>query len=173
MGIGNPAKLTARVALTSALYLSAAAALFAADPQCREDQVYLRGDWGQARFTVELADDEEERARGLMHRESLPRSSGMLFVYPEPRLAGFWMKNTLIPLDMLFFDENGMLTKLHSNAQPHDERPIIGGDQVFAVLEVNGGLSEQMGITEGSQIRHPAFASDKAAWPCGVDEAGS
>lgn len=134
--------------------------------ECREDQVLLRGDWGQARFVIELADDPEERATGLMHRETLPQSAGMLFVYPSPRLAGFWMKNTLIPLDMLFLDATGTVRKIHHMAKPLDETPILGGDGILAVLEINGGLARSIGITEGSQMRHPAFAGNLAAWPC-------
>ena len=134
--------------------------------ECSEDQVFLRGDWGEARFSIELADDDAERARGLMHRESLPMSSGMLFVYPKPRFAGFWMKNTLISLDMLFLDATGTVTHIHHEAIPHDETPIIGGNNILAVLEINGGLARQMGIKVGSQMRHPAFEKAKAGWPC-------
>lgn len=138
----------------------------AAAESCRADQVLLRGDWGQARFTVDVADDAETRAEGLMHVESLPRSKGMLFVYPFPRQVGFWMKNTLIPLDMIFADETGRVIKVHENAIPHDERPIMGEGPVLVVLEVNGGLARQLGITPGSEMRHPAFDESKAAWPC-------
>jgi uncharacterized membrane protein (UPF0127 family) len=137
--------------------------------ECAEDQVFLKGDWGQAHFTVEVADDDRERAQGLMNRESLPKASGMLFVYPRPRLAGFWMKNTLIPLDMIFLDRTGTVTHIHHEAIPHDETPIIGGDNVLAVLEINGGLARQMGIETGSQMRHPAFDAEFAAWPCPAD----
>ncbi len=135
--------------------------------ECRLDQVQLRGDWGQARFTVTVADDEAERNRGLMFQDTLPRSSGMLFVYPEPSdTIGFWMKNTLIPLDMIFLDDTGTVRKVHSNAVPHDENPIFGGDDIIAVLEINGGMAEVMGIVEGSQMQHPSFDADVAAWPC-------
>lgn len=138
----------------------------AAADSCRADQVYLRGDWGQARFAVEVADDAESRAQGLMHVESMPQSKGMLFIYPFPREVGFWMKNTLIPLDMIFLDETGTVIKVHENAVPHDERPIMGEGPVLVVLEVNGGLTGQIGITPGSEMRHPAFDQSKAAWPC-------
>jgi len=137
---------------------------------CSPEHVQLRGDWGQARFTVELADDDQERAQGLMNRESMPMSAGMLFVYPSPRLAGFWMKDTLIPLDMIFLDRTGTVTYVHHEAVPLDETPIIGGDRVLAVLEINGGLARQMGIAEGSQIRHPAFDPAVAAWPCDIED---
>ena len=133
---------------------------------CSDGAVALRGDWGQARFSVELADDVGERARGLMFRESMPASSGMLFVYERPQTLSFWMRNTLIPLDMLFVDSRGVVQHIHSNAVPLDETPITGGDNMLAVLEINGGLARRMGITEGSELRHPAFAASEPAWPC-------
>ncbi|MCZ0810809.1 DUF192 domain-containing protein [Roseovarius sp. EGI FJ00037] len=133
---------------------------------CKADQVTLRGDWGQARFTVELADDAPSRAKGLMNRDRLARSAGMLFVYPAPKRVGFWMKDTLIPLDMIFMDESGTVRRIHHNAQPHDLRPKMGGDAIQYVLEINGGLARQMGILEGSEMRHPSVAQDRAAWPC-------
>ena len=140
--------------------------LSAAAGECRDDQVLLRGDWGQARFRVEVADDEAERNLGLMFRESMPKSAGMLFVYPKPDKVGFWMKNTLIPLDMIFMDETGTVSRLHSNAIPHDETPIMGGDGILAVLEINGGMAAALGISVGSEMQHPALDPEKAAWPC-------
>lgn len=133
---------------------------------CSEDTVFLRGDWGTARFTVEIADDPREQARGLMYRESMSAAAGMLFVYPRPQRTSFWMRNTLIPLDMLFLDQNGVVRKIHHNAVPLDETPIPGGDDIVGVLEINGGLARQMGIAEGSQMRHRAFAKYDPAWPC-------
>ncbi len=137
-----------------------------AQAQCRADQINLRGDWGQARFSIELADSDESRAQGLMHRESLATMAGMLFVYPAPRRVGFWMKNTLIPLDMLFIDQTGTVTGVHEMAIPHDERPIFGGDDTLAVLEINGGLARRLGLTAGTQVQHPALPQDSAAWGC-------
>lgn len=138
----------------------------AAAGECRDDEVLLRGDWGQARFSVEVADDADERAQGLMHRESLPQSAGMLFVYPQEKTIGFWMKNTLIPLDMIFMDATGTVVKVHHMARPLDETPIMGGNNVQSVLEINGGLAARLGIVAGSEMRHPAIAADRAAWPC-------
>jgi uncharacterized protein len=151
--------------LTGALLLSALLAGPAA-AACSESVVDLRGPFGQARFTVEVADDGEERARGLMFRESMPSSAGMLFLYPAPQRASFWMKNTLIPLDMIFADGAGRVTRVHSNAVPQDTTPIDGGEGVVAVLEINGGLAERMGIAPGAELRHPGLAQDGAAWPC-------
>ncbi|KIC08492.1 hypothetical protein RA19_20960 [Leisingera sp. ANG-M1] len=141
-----------------------ASASWAAD--CAPGRVDLRGSWGQIGFSVEIADDEQERAQGLMFRESLPRGAGMLFVYEHPQTAAFWMKNTLIPLDIIFLDENGLVTTVHENAVPGDLTPIPGGDHVFAVLEINGGLARRYGISAGTQMRHEIFSRTAAVWPC-------
>lgn len=137
-----------------------------ADTGCDLSEVHLRGDWGTARFTIELADEPDEQAQGLMHRESMPRSSGMLFAYPTPRPTRFWMRNTLIALDMIFIDQSGVVQKVHPNARPLDETPIFGGNEIQYVLEVNAGLSERLGIGPGTQLRHPVIDSELAAWPC-------
>lgn len=163
--MGDGGKMRSAIAAI-ALMICTGAAAAASDAACRDDQVQLRGDWGQARFTIELADDEAERAQGLMHRESMPQGAGMLFVYPETRTVGFWMKNTLIPLDMIFLDATGTVARVHSNAVPGDLTPIMGGSDIKAVLEINGGLAERMGIAAGTQMRHPSFDADRAAWGC-------
>lgn len=157
-----------RVALAFVLALAGAllGGVAPAATPCREDRVELSGAWGQLAFTVEIADTPQTRARGLMFRESLPRGAGMLFVYERPGRASFWMKNTLIPLDMLFIDRTGRVTRVFHMAQPGDLRPIDGGDAVFAVLEINGGLARRYGIAEGTLVRHPVFAGGPAAWPC-------
>lgn len=133
---------------------------------CAVDTVDVRGPAGQQRFTVEVADDGAERAQGLMFRESMPMSAGMLFVYDEPGTVSFWMKNTLIPLDMIFADARGVVTRVHANAVPGDTTAIAGGDAVQFTLEINGGLAARMGIVEGAELRHPAIAQETAAWPC-------
>ena len=132
--------------------------------QCADDTVWLRGDFGTARFSIDLADTPETRARGLMFVEKMPLSKGMLFVYPRPQKVAFWMKNTLIPLDMIFADETGVVTKVHAKAQPGDLTTIPGEGMVQFVLEINGGLAAQMGIEPGAQLRHPAIVDP--IWPC-------
>lgn len=151
-----------------ALLFSAAVALPGlAWAECAPAHVELRQpDAGIVRFNVELADDPAERSRGLMFRESMPKSAGMLFLYERPQRAVFWMKNTLIPLDMIFADETGLVTAVHANAIPHDETGIDGGEGVLAVLEINGGLAEKLGIVPGSVLRHPGLEQTTAAWPC-------
>jgi len=132
---------------------------------CRDDTVELRGDWGQARFSVDLAQTAAERSQGLMFVENMPASRGMLFIYPDEQPVAFWMQNTLIPLDMIFADATGLIHKVHSNAIPGDTTAIDGGTSRF-VLEINGGLAQAIGLTAGSELRHPSVPRDGAVWPC-------
>lgn len=138
-----------------------------AEEACAPGILDLRDPDSALRFSVEIADDEAERAQGLMFRESMPKFSGMLFVYESPQPVAFWMRNTLIPLDMLFFDGRGRLEAIRVNATPHDETPIPGGSDIRYVLEINGGLSKQLGIEIGAEIRNPSLDQATAAWPCG------
>lgn len=132
---------------------------------CNPGAVTVIGEFGQARFKVDVADTNESRAQGLMFVEQMSVLEGMLFVYEAPRHATFWMKNTLIPLDMLFADQTGTITTLHEFAIPGDVTTIDGGEDVLAVLEINGGLSSRLGIKEGDVLQHPSFG-DVAAAPC-------
>ncbi|MCT4609088.1 MAG: DUF192 domain-containing protein [Pelagimonas sp.] len=131
---------------------------------CESDALQLRGDFGQVRFRIEVADTEKERAQGLMFVKSLPRFSGMLFVYDSARPVSFWMKNTYIPLDMIFADETGTVVHIHKGAVPHDLTPIPSGAPAQYVLEVNAGIAQQLGLKPGDQMRHPQIFSP--AWPC-------
>lgn len=140
--------------------------VFPALADCVETRVTLRSDGGQAAFTVEVADDDDERSLGLMHRESMPRFSGMLFDFESPQRAVFWMENTLIPLDMLFIDQHGTVQRIHENAIPLDRTAIDGGDGIRFVLEINGGMASMLGIEEGAQMRHPRVPQASAVWAC-------
>lgn len=133
--------------------------------ECRSDEVLVRWTGGNARFSVEVADDADERAQGLMFRERMARGAGMLFVYDTPQPVAFWMKNTLIPLDMIFAGADGVVRHVHANAVPGDETSIPGGQDILVVLEINGGLAQGLGIAPGAQMRHPAFGA-AAIWPC-------
>ena len=133
---------------------------------CAPGVVDLRDPDTTARFRVEVMDTEAGRARGLMFRESMPKFSGMLFVYDTPQPVAFWMENTLIPLDMLFFDGSGRLTRVHENARPRDRTPIPGGDDIRYVLELNAGTVKALGIDVGAELRAPALAQATAAWTC-------
>ncbi len=138
----------------------------AAWAECRADRVSVRNDQAEIRFDVELAITPQERSRGLMFREHLPNRSGMLFVFDPPQRVAFWMKNTLIPLDMIFLDQTGTVTRVHQGAIPGDLTQIEGGDSVYAVLEINAGLSARYGIAPGTQMQHEVFSQGPAIWPC-------
>ncbi len=134
--------------------------------ECRPDRVELRNDVAQVRFDVELALTPQERSRGLMFREHLPNRAGMLFIFDPPQRVAFWMKNTLIPLDMIFTDRAGIVTRVHEGAIPGDLTLIEGGESVYAVLEINAGLADRYGIGPGTQMRHEVFSQGPAIWPC-------
>ncbi len=153
-----------------ALALAAAVVAGVAGAQeCAPGAVDLRDPDTSVRFAVEVVDTPASRAQGLMHRESLDRFGGMLFVYDTPQPVAFWMENTVIPLDMLFFDGTGTLRKIHENAAPLDRTPIPGGDDIQFVLEINGGAARQLGIEVGAELRHPAVDPDLAAWACAAE----
>ena len=155
-----------RIFLLLAALLAGAPAVSAA---CAADRVDIRSDGSTASFTVELADTAEERALGLMNRPEMPPFDGMLFVYPRPQSVSFWMKNTLIPLDMLFADETGTVQSIHPEATPMSTESIPGGRGIKLVLEINGGMAAALGLTPGAELRHPAVDQDVAAWPCDAD----
>ena len=116
---------------------------------------------GQAvhRFTIELAATPDERARGLMYRRSMPADHGMLFDFQSPQPVGFWMKNTPLPLDMLFIDAAGAIVQIAADTTPYSEAPIISQEPIRAVLELNAGTSARLGITPGAKVHHPIFGS--------------
>ncbi len=149
------------------LCLALAAPVGARAEACRADLARLDlPSGGRAQFTIEIADDEAERAQGLMDRDHLARGAGMLFVYPTERPVAFWMHNTRIPLDMIFIDARGEVVGVHENAKPFDETPIPSGAPVRFVLEINGGLARAIGIGPGSLLAHPAIAAETARVPC-------
>ena len=137
----------------------------AAASLCSDDRVTVIGDFGHARFTVDVADDAAERNRGLMKVADMPTMKGMLFVYDAPQHATFWMKNTLIGLDMVFAGPDGTILAIHENAVPMDETVIDGGQGIQFVLEVNAGLTRRLGIKTGDILQHPSLGMG-AISPC-------
>ena len=99
-----------------------------------------------------LARTKEEQTRGLMFRTSLPADGGMLFPFPKPRIASFWMKNTLIPLDMFFIRADGSIANIAANTVPYSEEPVPSDGPVAAVLEIAGGRSAELGIKPGDKV---------------------
>jgi uncharacterized membrane protein (UPF0127 family) len=106
-------------------------------------------------FAVELARNDAERAQGLMFRKELPEGRGMLFDFQRDQDVSFWMKNTLIPLDMIFIRSDGRILRIAENTEPLSERQVPSGGPVRAVLEVIGGTARKLGIEPGDKVAAP------------------
>jgi len=105
------------------------------------------------RFTIEVAQTTEEQATGLMNRASLAPNRGMIFPFDPPRLASFWMKNTLIPLDMIFIRADSTIANIEANTVPLSLQPVYSDGPVAAVLEIAGGRSAELGIKAGDKVK--------------------
>ena len=104
------------------------------------------------KFRVEIARTEAEQARGLMFRESLPVDGGMIFPMKPPRNASFWMRNTVIPLDMIFIRSDGSIARIAPDTVPYSLEPVESGEPVAAVLELAGGKAAALGIVEDDVV---------------------
>lgn len=113
-----------------------------------------------ARFTVEIADTDAARARGLMFRHHLPEDHGMLFDFITPRPVSMWMKNTYIPLDMLFIRADGTIADIAERTTPHSTDIIGSREPVRAVLELAGGVARKRGIRAGDRVVHRLFGME-------------
>jgi uncharacterized membrane protein (UPF0127 family) len=114
---------------------------------------------GAHEFQVEIARDEASREHGLMNRRYMAADHGMLFEFSRTEPQAFWMKNTYIPLDMIFISATGEVTNIAATAEPLSERVIPSGPACAAVLEVNGGVAAAIGLRVGDKVRHPFFKS--------------
>ncbi len=112
----------------------------------------IRSATGEHRFTVEVAASPQEQNDGLMYRRSLAPDRGMIFPYDPPQSVAFWMKNTLIPLDMIFIRKDGTIARIAANTVPLSLEPVPGGEPVAAVLEIAGGRAAELGIREGDRV---------------------
>lgn len=110
---------------------------------------------GTRQFSVEVARTEQEQARGLMFRTSLPANGGMMFPIEPPRPAAFWMKNTPLPLDIIFIRSDGTIARIAAETVPYSLDLVESGEPIAAVLEIAGGAAAAAGIAEG----------DKVSWP--------
>jgi uncharacterized membrane protein (UPF0127 family) len=106
---------------------------------------------GVHHFIVEVAATPDQQERGLMFRHSLAGDRGMIFPYDPPQEVGFWMKNTLIPLDIIYIRANGTIARI-VNAQPMDITPLPSGEPVALVLEIRGGRAAELGIRQGDKV---------------------
>jgi hypothetical protein len=108
-------------------------------------------------FNVEIAQTAAGRSKGLMYRKKLKQNEGMLFIYPKNQIIKMWMKNTLIPLDMLFINENGKIIEIIKMTIPKDLTPVGPEVNLKGVLEINGGLTSYLNINKGDFIIHPSL----------------
>lgn len=137
--------------------LAAEAPAVAADQEA--GRLIIATSRGRTAFDVELAATPEELARGLQHRRSLPADAGMLFDFGPERIVRMWMKNTYIPLDMLFIDAGGVVADVAEGAKPQSLDIIASRVPVRAVLEVNAGTVARLGIRRGDRVHHRIFAN--------------
>lgn len=121
------------------------------------DLIIEKKDGTTHRFQVELRDDNEGRAMGLMFRQELLDDHGMIFVFPRPGRQGFWMKNTLISLDMIFVRANGRIANILHDVPPQTLESRRSQGRVLAVLELKGGLAKKLGIEQGDIVHHQSL----------------
>ena len=148
-------KLRAVTVVLAFLVINQSSALAA---PCHPDRALFQGRGKPVEVAVEIADSDEERARGLMFRRDLPAGQGMLFIYESPQPVSFWMRNTLIPLDIVYIRPDGRVLSIARNARPLDETPLPAGGQIRAVLELAGGRAAQIGLLPGDKVVHRIFA---------------
>ncbi|HEY8032446.1 MAG TPA: DUF192 domain-containing protein [Methylocella sp.] len=136
----------------------AALAIDAPPPQGNLERLQIVTASGTHEFSVEVMRSEPQRERGLMFRRFLPQDRGMLFDFGTERPVMMWMKNTYLPLDMIFISRAGKVSGLAENTEPLSEKIIPSGAPAYGVLEVNAGTAARIGLRIGDDVRHPLFA---------------
>lgn len=139
------------------LSLIFAAAPTTASPTADTQPLKIEATTGDREFAVEVVREEKERNRGLMFRRHMADDRGMLFDYNPPQAVSFWMKNTYIPLDIIFIDARGRIITIAENTKPLSLETIPSGGVARGVLEINGGLAKKLGIKVGDRVRHALF----------------
>ena len=129
----------------------------------------IRTTRSEHRFDVEVARTKQEQEKGLMFRKQLADDGGMLFPMNPPRTASFWMKNTVIPLDMLFIRTDGTIAFVAAKTTPYSREPVSAGIPVAAVLELRGGRAAELGIKEGDRVRWGSCVAPAAKAPADID----
>jgi uncharacterized membrane protein (UPF0127 family) len=137
--------------------LVAASPVRSANSQTRLQTLEIASKTGVHVFSVEIAENDADRAKGLMFRKELPEGKGMLFDFKREQDVAFWMENTYISLDMLFIRGDGTILRIAENTEPLSTRIIPSGGPVRAVLEVIGGTARKLGIAPGDHVGHPIF----------------
>ena len=111
-------------------------------------------------FSIEVAENEQQKSIGLMFRKKLDPGSGMLFPYAQPQELTMWMRNTYIPLDMVFIKPNGIIHRIAESTEPFSEEIVASNGDVTAVLELAGGVTRKLGIKAGDKVIHRHFLAD-------------
>jgi uncharacterized protein len=153
------------LALVAAMALAGSTAVVAQSGPIEDLAAFPRGkleiaDGKKVKHTFEvwLADSPQRQAQGLMFVRALPDMRGMLFVHESPKPISMWMKNTYIPLDMVFIDEHGRIQQIVEHATPHSLDIIRSNEPALAVLEIAGGEAKRLGLRAGQRVTHPALA---------------
>jgi hypothetical protein len=141
----------------SILFAAAAPIVVTQPKQPAVEELTIETGKGEKAFSVEVVREEKERSRGLMFRQTMDADHGMLFDYDPPQDVSFWMKNTFIPLDIIFVGADGRIIAIAENTTPLSLEPIPSGGPARGVLEINGGLSAKLGIKVGDRVRHKLF----------------
>jgi len=152
--------MTRRTVSLVAAAIAASLFAFSAEAQLQRfatSELTIVSATGPHRFTVEVAETPEQMEQGLMFRRTMAPDAGMLFDYKTPTVATMWMRNTLIPLDMLFVDGQGRIVNIRQRAVPQSLDIIAAAAPVRAVIELNGGTVARLGIAPGDQVQHPIF----------------
>jgi uncharacterized protein len=123
-------------------------------PQSRLEKLEIVSGATLHAFQVEVMRNDAERAKGLMFRQFMAPDRGMLFDFDREEQVTMWMRNTYIPLDMVFIKQNGVVHQIHERAQPLDETTISSGGPVRYVLEINGGVAAKLGLKPGDTVKH-------------------
>ena len=145
--------------MVTALVFSAFLALSAGLGQAADKSVVeIVGKTGVHSFNVEVVDNDADRAKGLMHRRSLPEGTGMLFDFHREQDVSFWMQNTYIPLDMIFIRADGRIHRIAENTVPLSLEQVPSRGPVRGVLEVIAGTSRKLGLAPGDRVAHPIFS---------------
>ena len=121
--------------------------------------VVIDSDHGPVTFRAEVADDSASQERGLMYRKQMPANAGMLFDFHRPQYENFWMKDTILSLDLIFIRQNGTISSIAPNAVPLSEVTIPSAEPVRAVLEINGGRAAQLGIEPDQHVHNAIFGN--------------
>jgi uncharacterized protein len=129
----------------------------AAAAQAALEKLVVTTAQGPRSFEVEVMRTDDERARGLMFRRYMPADRGMLFDFKQTQPVMMWMKDTFIPLDMVFIRRDGTVSSIAENTEPHSTRTIASAEPVYAVLELNAGTAAKLGIKSGDKVEHPLF----------------